>query len=67
MHLSKFQDPSRIEAFREFCNLTVPVVNPAVVIASGKNQSLKLCKCRKSRYCCKTLCQCQSPIKLIEE
>ncbi|GLV40020.1 hypothetical protein CBL_10916 [Carabus blaptoides fortunei] len=35
IHISKFQDRSRITELREFCELTVPAINPKVVLASG--------------------------------
>lgn len=35
IHISKFQDRSRITELREFCELTIPTINPKVVLASG--------------------------------
>ncbi|KMQ88411.1 transmembrane protein 62, partial [Lasius niger] len=35
LHISIFKDPSRISELKEFCNMTVDSINPAVVLASG--------------------------------
>ncbi|XP_046474147.1 transmembrane protein 62 [Neodiprion pinetum] len=35
IHVSIFQDPSRITELKEFCDITVSAIRPAVVLASG--------------------------------
>lgn len=35
IHISIFQDASRISDFREFCDVTVSAVMPQVVLVSG--------------------------------
>lgn len=35
LHISIHRDPSRLLEFREFCNVTVNVIQPKVVLASG--------------------------------
>lgn len=35
IHISIFQDHTRITELREFCDLTLDAINPKVVIASG--------------------------------
>ncbi|XP_026682870.1 transmembrane protein 62-like [Diaphorina citri] len=36
IHISIFQDKSRISEFHKFCNETVDIIHPSLVIASGK-------------------------------
>ncbi|XP_011144010.1 transmembrane protein 62 isoform X2 [Harpegnathos saltator] len=35
IHISIFQDPSRISELKKFCNITVNAIKPVVVLASG--------------------------------
>ena len=35
IHVSIFHDPGRISDLWDFCNTTIDIINPAVVLASG--------------------------------